>query len=55
MSKVVTTISIRRDLKDEGIKAAKEGRFAGISDFSSLIELALDKLLHPEKYQEEKA
>lgn len=50
MSRVITSISIRRDLKEEGTEVAKSGRYAGISDFSSLIELALDRLLHPERY-----
>ena len=50
LSRVISSISIRRDLKEEGMEVAKSGRYAGISDFSSLVELALDRLLHPEKY-----
>ena len=47
LSKIVTTIRISKSLKDEAFKAAGEGRFPGASNFSSVVEVALHRLLHP--------
>ncbi len=49
--RIITSISILKELRDEALKAAREGRFPGISDFSSIVEYALDRLLHPERYR----
>ena len=46
MSRIVTSVSILRSLKEEAVDAAKKGQFPGVSDFSSMVELALDHLLH---------
>lgn len=47
MGRFVTSISILKDLRDEALEAAKSGKYPGISDFSSIVEFALEKLLHP--------
>jgi len=52
MSRIVTSVSILRRLKEEAVDAAKKGRFPGASDFSSMVELALDRLLHQEPIPE---
>jgi len=50
MSRTVTTISILESVKLEATKAAKEGKYPGTSTFSGLVEVALNRLLHPENY-----
>jgi len=50
MARVVTSIRILETLWKEADKAAREGRFPGASSRSAIIELALDRLFHPEKY-----
>lgn len=50
MARIVTSISILKELKQESLEVARSGKYPGISDFSSIVEYALDKLLHPEKY-----
>lgn len=50
MSRVVTSIRILKDLKDEAHEAALKGEYPGASSFSAMVEMALDKLLHPEEY-----
>jgi len=53
MTRIVTSVSILKSLKDEALCAAKEGKFPGISDFSSIVELALHELLHKKKVESE--
>ncbi len=48
MSRVVTSISVLKSLKEEALDAAGKGKFPGASNFSAVVEVALDKLLHPE-------
>ena len=50
MSRAITSISILKKLQEEAVKAAKNGKFPGASSFSAIVELALDRLLHPENY-----
>jgi len=50
MSRVVTSISVLKDLKQEALDAARNGEYPGASNFSAMVELALDKLLHPEEH-----
>jgi len=45
MERVITSISIRTDIKERAEKAINEGNFAGISNFSALVEYALDYIL----------
>lgn len=48
MSRVVTSISVLESLKLEAQDAAKTGKYPGASNFSAIVELALNRLLHPE-------
>ena len=52
MSRMVTSISILKSLVEEADKAAQTGKYPGVANRSAIIELALDRLLHPEKYLE---
>ena len=45
MEKEPTMISLRKDIKERAVKALDTGKFPGISSLSSLIEVALDKIL----------
>jgi hypothetical protein len=45
MEKVYVSATLRKDIKTRAEEAVKNGTFAGINNVSSLIELALDKLL----------
>jgi len=50
VARIVTSISILKNLKEEALEIARSGRYPGISDFSSIVEYALDRLLHPKKH-----
>jgi len=50
LGRFVRSISILKSLHSEAVDVAKSGKYPGISDFSSIVEFALDRLLHPEKY-----
>jgi len=45
MARVVSSFSIRKDLKEAAEKAIDEGLFPGITSLSGLIEYALKKVL----------
>ena len=49
MVRIVTSISVLESLKDEALKAAKNGEYPGANSFSAIVEIALDNLLHPDK------
>jgi len=53
MARIVTSISVLKELKEEALNEARAGKYPGISDFSSMVEYALDRLLHPDKYLSE--
>ncbi|TFH12628.1 hypothetical protein E4H04_13125 [Candidatus Bathyarchaeota archaeon] len=46
MSRIVTSISVLKSLKEEAVDAAVKGQYPGTSNFSAMVELALDKMLH---------
>jgi len=54
MSRMITSVSILKSLAEEADEAATNGKFPGVSNRSAMIELALDRLLHPENYPIEK-
>ena len=45
MEKETTTLNIRKDIKERAVEAIRKGTFPGINSLSSLVELALDKIL----------
>jgi len=45
MEKETTTLNIRKDIKERAVEAIRKGAFPGINSLSSLVELALDKIL----------
>jgi len=49
MNKVITSMSIREDLKERAEKAVQAGKFPGVSSLSGLIEYALEKILQKEE------
>lgn len=55
MSRVVTSISVLESLKKEAIDAARNGEYPGASNFSAMVEVALNKMLHPENDPNETA
>ena len=46
MSRIITTITVLEKLKTEALEAAKQGQYPGANSFSSMVEIALDQLLH---------
>ena len=44
-NKIVSSMSIRQDLKERAERAIEAGKFPGISSVSGLIEYALEKVL----------
>jgi len=46
MEKEVTSLYIRRDIKERAIEAVKKGAFPGINSLSNLVEFALEKVLN---------
>ena len=45
MEKETTTLNIRKDIKERAVEAIRKGTFPGINSLSSLVELALDRIL----------
>lgn len=45
MNKVISSMSIREDLKKQAEKAIEDGKFSGITSLSGLIEYALKQAL----------
>lgn len=48
INKVISSMSIREDLKERAENAVKDGKFPGITSLSGLIEYALEKILPKE-------
>jgi metal-responsive CopG/Arc/MetJ family transcriptional regulator len=49
-NRMITSVSLLKSLVQEADEAAKQGKYPGAASRSAIIELALDRMFHPEKY-----